>query len=102
MYSFITIPPSCWTNAAHRHGVQSLGTLITEGEKGYTSCLEMLKNHASIGRAVDQLLSVTRYYKFDGWLVNIENPIPPSFVERMIEFLKQVGLDLFIILSIFE
>ncbi|KAI6656431.1 Cytosolic endo-beta-N-acetylglucosaminidase [Oopsacas minuta] len=89
-HSFLTIPPSCWTNSAHKHGVLSLGTLITEGEKGYGICLEILRNQASLNRSVDLILSITRYYGFDGWLVNIENPLPPSLIDRMVEFLKQL------------
>ena len=55
--------------------------------------MEILKSNASLGRAVDQLLSVTKHYAFDGWLVNIENPLPPNLVERMLEFVKQVSLE---------
>lgn len=27
-HHFVTIPPATWTNAAHRHGVLSMGTII--------------------------------------------------------------------------
>ena len=91
--SFVTIPPSSWTNSAHRHSVLCLGTMITEGEKGYLICLEMLKNNAEVGRAVDQLLAVMQYYNFDGWLINIENQLPGSMIDRMVDFLRQVGLN---------
>ena len=91
IFSFLTIPPSCWTNAAHKHSVLCLGTLITEGERGYGLCLEILRNQASMNRTVDQILNVTRYYGFDGWLINIENPLPENLIERMLEFLRQVS-----------
>ena len=44
-----------------------------------------------MNRTVDQILNVTRYYGFDGWLVNIENPLPANLIERMVEFLRQVS-----------
>lgn len=37
-HHFITIPPPSWTNAAHRHGVLSMGTLITEWKDGAKIC----------------------------------------------------------------
>ncbi len=39
-HHFVTIPPPTWTNAAHRHGVLSMGTVITEWEQGYKICYE--------------------------------------------------------------
>lgn len=43
----ITIPPPCWTNAAHRHGVLSMGTLITEWEDGAKMCFRSEIGHFS-------------------------------------------------------
>ena len=37
-HHLITIPPPCWTNVAHRHGVLSMGTFITEWEDGAKRC----------------------------------------------------------------
>ncbi|GBE79054.1 glycoside hydrolase family 85 protein [Sparassis crispa] len=37
----VTIPPSGWTTAAHRHGVKMLGTLIFE-DSGEEDCLRLL------------------------------------------------------------
>lgn len=37
-HHLVTIPPPSWTNAAHRHGVLSMGTLITEWEGGAKMC----------------------------------------------------------------
>jgi len=39
-HNFITIPPPTWTNAAHRHGVLSMGTVITEWKEGGKLCHE--------------------------------------------------------------
>lgn len=37
-HNFLSLPPPCWTNAAHRNGRMSLGTMITEW-KVYTCVL---------------------------------------------------------------
>lgn len=44
-HHFITIPPPSWTNAAHRHGVLSMGTVITEWEDGAKICHRYLPSH---------------------------------------------------------
>ncbi|TSK87482.1 Cytosolic endo-beta-N-acetylglucosaminidase [Bagarius yarrelli] len=37
-HNLVTIPPAMWTNAAHKHGVLSLGTFITEWKEGGEIC----------------------------------------------------------------
>lgn len=41
-HHFITLPPPTWTNAAHRHGVLSMGTIITEWKDGATLCHQLV------------------------------------------------------------
>lgn len=72
---FVTIPPPCWTNSAHTHGVPVLGTLITESDDGAARCSKFLEDTASLETMVNQLVDIAEYYRFDGWLLNIENPI---------------------------
>ena len=72
---FVTIPPPCWTNSAHTHGVPVLGTLITESDDGVARCSKFLEDEASVETMVNQLVDIAEYYRFDGWLLNIENPI---------------------------
>ena len=74
-HNFVTIPPPSWTNTAHKHGVQVLGTVITEWEDGAKRCSEMFSDQYSYQTIVNQLVQIAKYYGFDGWLVNIENPI---------------------------
>ncbi|KAK3728462.1 hypothetical protein QZH41_002324 [Actinostola sp. cb2023] len=74
-HHFVTIPPPCWTNAAHNNGVLVLGTLITEWEDGAQICNEFLEDEHSFKALANQLVDITEYYNFDGWLINIENPI---------------------------
>ena len=75
---FVTIPPPCWTNAAHTHGIPVLGTLITESDDGVAKCSKFLEDASSWETLVNQLVDMAEYYRFDGWLLNIENPIQVS------------------------
>lgn len=77
-HNFVTIPPPCWTNAAHRHGVLSLGTVITEWHDGARLCSELLASEGNVQLFVTKLIAIAEYYNFDGWLINIENPIHVS------------------------
>ncbi len=65
-------------NIAHRHGVLSLGTIITEWQDGAKLCSLLLRDESTALRFADQLISIADYYGFDGWLINIENPIHVS------------------------
>ena len=42
--------------------------------------ISLLSNKFKVTRFAEQLVSLSKYYKFDGWLVNIENPIHVSEV----------------------
>jgi len=74
----VTIPPVCWTHAAHKNGVKILGTFITEWDQGKADTYAMLErfqldeNGKRHFLMVDKLVSVAKYYQFDGWLINIE------------------------------
>ena len=63
---------------AHRHGVLSLGTVITEWQDGVKLCSVLLRDEATAVMFAEQLISIAEYYGFDGWLINIENPIHVS------------------------
>ncbi|KAH9950117.1 glycosyl hydrolase family 85-domain-containing protein [Amylocystis lapponica] len=87
----VTVPPSGWTTAAHRHGVKMLGTLIFEGE-GQQDCLRLLVGclpRSKTGPALPstttalplsphyaRLLAELAYQRgFDGYLLNFECPL---------------------------
>ena len=63
---------------AHRHGVLSLGTVITEWQEGARLCSLLLKDESTVVTFAEKLIAIAEYYGFDGWLVNIENPIHVS------------------------
>ncbi|KAF9980304.1 hypothetical protein BGZ75_008582 [Mortierella antarctica] len=85
----IGIPPPVWTNAAHRNGVRSIGTIITEWLPGVLETDEMVSGPDQVladaegndtvdrrwfSRAyADKLVDMAVYYKFDGWFINIES-----------------------------
>jgi len=51
------------------------GTIITEWDDGKARCEKLLKDEQTYKAFADQLVKIAQYYKFDGWLVNIENKI---------------------------
>ncbi|ESN99651.1 hypothetical protein HELRODRAFT_84071, partial [Helobdella robusta] len=85
-HNFVTIPPACWIDASHKHGVPILGTLITEWDDGVQLCSQFLKNDDVMEKFVKKLVDITLYYNFDGWLLNIENKL--DFIERMLNFVE--------------
>ncbi|XP_013403373.1 cytosolic endo-beta-N-acetylglucosaminidase [Lingula anatina] len=87
---FITIPPPGWTNAAHRHGVPMLGTLITEWDDGASRCRSFLSSEKAYMDLVKRMVEIATFCNFDGWLVNIENEIKKDEVGHLIEFVRQL------------
>ncbi len=67
-----------------------LGTFITEWELGAKECNILLSSQHSIQTAVSRLVEISDYYGFDGWFINIENPLQPSIekVGKMKEFVE--------------
>ncbi|XP_050475902.1 uncharacterized protein LOC126866405 [Bombus huntii] len=84
-HHFITVPPFGWINVAHNHGVKVLGTVITEREGIWDVILE---SQEEVRRFADALILVAKFYKFDGWLLNVENTIKSEQVNNLIYFVK--------------
>ncbi|KAM6403697.1 cytosolic endo-beta-N-acetylglucosaminidase [Rhynochetos jubatus] len=90
----VTIPPVCWTNAAHRNGVPVLGTFITEWTDGEKLCEAFLAGGAEAYRAVsEQLARIARHYGFDGWLVNVENALSAAAAGNLPPFLRHLTAE---------
>ncbi|XP_064172057.1 cytosolic endo-beta-N-acetylglucosaminidase [Anguilla rostrata] len=87
-HNMVTIPPVVWTNAAHRHGVLVLGTFITEWTDGGKMCELFLAEEESYRTAADKLVQIAHCYGFDGWLINIENPLSANAVKNTPLFLR--------------
>ncbi|XP_009122391.1 cytosolic endo-beta-N-acetylglucosaminidase 2 isoform X2 [Brassica rapa] len=89
-HSLVTIPPPCWTNTAHRHGVKVLGTFITEWDEGKATCKEMLATKESAQMYAERLAELATSLGFDGWLINIENEIDKEQVPILMEFVSHL------------
>jgi endo-beta-N-acetylglucosaminidase D len=84
-HQLLTIPPTVWTNAAHKNGVPSLGTVClnwAENTDRYTEdeVAAFLtptpsnpdKSKIYLEEAIELLLAIKNYYAFDGYLFNLE------------------------------
>ncbi|KAL0719671.1 hypothetical protein Bca4012_068995 [Brassica carinata] len=89
-HSLVTIPPPCWTNTAHRHGVKVLGTFITEWDEGKATCNEMLATKESAQMYAERLAELASSLGFDGWLINIENEIDEEQIPNLKEFVSHL------------
>eukprot|EP00899_Mesostigma_viride_P000221 jgi/Mesvir1/1019/Mv17552-RA.1 len=87
-HDLVTIPPPAWTVTAHRHGTLSLGTFVTEFDRGAAVCREFLASDTRVEALVHRLTQVARYFGFDGWLVNIENIVAAEQVPRLVYFVQ--------------
>ncbi|KAG8085246.1 hypothetical protein GUJ93_ZPchr0010g10058 [Zizania palustris] len=86
----VTLPPPCWINAGHLHGVKVLGTFIAEWEKGAEICKEMLATEASAKMYAGKLAELAAYLRFDGWLINIEAKLDKEFIDNLEVFVKHL------------
>eukprot|EP01135_Chromosphaera_perkinsii_P006268 Nk52_evm1s484 gene=Nk52_evmTU1s484 len=88
-HAFVTIPPPTWTNAAHRGGTRMLGTFIIEGDKnGADMATKLFPDKKSAQRVADQLIAISAYYGFDGYLLNIEKSIPRTKLPNLLYFVQ--------------
>lgn len=87
-HKLVTIPPYGWINAAHNHGVKILGTLITESTDGQQVWQRVLSNRSETKKFADALVRLAKFYKFEGWLLNVENEIEASKIDDLIYFVN--------------
>ncbi|KAL4424425.1 hypothetical protein ABPG77_005668, partial [Micractinium sp. CCAP 211/92] len=87
-HHLVTIPPPGWIDAAHTHGVRVLGTLITEWEAGAAACAELFGSPEAAADAAEALARIAACYGFEGWLINIENEVPPGHIPNLLHFLR--------------
>ncbi|CAL4091185.1 unnamed protein product, partial [Meganyctiphanes norvegica] len=74
----------------HLHSLIHFGTFITEWKPGATICEKLLENDETLNRAVQNLVKIAQHYKFEGWLINIENEIKPHQVDQLVKFSKML------------
>ncbi|CEF68676.1 Cytosolic endo-beta-N-acetylglucosaminidase [Strongyloides ratti] len=93
-HHFISIPPKVWIDQGHAHGVKVLGTLITEYKDGFLLCNELFTFNSNIDNLIKCLVKLTKLCNFDGWLINIENPLIDGKVDQMWSFLEVLTSEL--------
>eukprot|EP00912_Choanoflagellata_sp_UC4_P002458 UC4_evm2s1556 len=89
-HKLVTIPPPCWTNVGHRNGTRVLGTFITEWERGAMICEKVFGTLFKAEELATRLACIAKYYGFDGWLINIENPLKAAYIPNVQAFLKRL------------
>ena len=70
--------------------LQILGTFITEWEAGSILCELLLWTEQSAEAAALQLANIAAFYGFDGWLLNIENPVLHRLIPNLLHFIRWV------------
>ncbi|KAI3638390.1 hypothetical protein MIR68_004001 [Amoeboaphelidium protococcarum] len=92
-HHFLTIPPVVWTSCAHKNGVQCLGTIIVEHEAGTEQILRLIYgdtfggNETVCAETAAKLVQIAQYFRFDGYLVNVESPIESRHVDKLLQWL---------------
>lgn len=92
-FGMLNLPNSGYTNAAHKNGVKSLGTIfLSENDRGpqtYTELLEQDENGSyPVAR---KLVELAQWYGFDGYFINQEEPqVAPADIPRYKQFLKTI------------
>ncbi|KAI3379377.1 hypothetical protein SNEBB_005470 [Seison nebaliae] len=81
-HSFITLPPIGWINAAHNTDTAILGTFIVERHEVLE---EICKNFDKIAHKLDE---ITKKFKLQGWLFNIECDGTQTDMMLFFQFLK--------------
>ncbi|MCL7046274.1 hypothetical protein MKW94_021153, partial [Papaver nudicaule] len=89
-HNLVTIPPPCWVNTAHTHGVQVLGTFIAEWDEGKLVCNELLATKESAQMYAERLSKLAVALGFDGWLINIEVKLDVKQIPNMKEFVNHL------------
>ncbi|KAK9159180.1 hypothetical protein Scep_005754 [Stephania cephalantha] len=90
-HNLVTVPPPCWTNAAHKHGVKVLGTFITEWEKGRAICDKLLSTKESARMYAERLTELAASLGFDGWLINMEVNLDAGQIPYLKEFVTHLS-----------
>ena len=67
--------------------VQVLGTLITEWDAGRKECEAFLATDETAEHTARQLARIAAYFRFDGWLLNVENELNAALTPRLLFFI---------------
>lgn len=90
-HSLVTLPPPCWINTAHRHGVKVLGTFLTEWDEGRVICDKLLSTKESAHMYAEYLTELAVALGFDGWLINMEVKLDLGQIPNLKEFVNHLN-----------
>ncbi|CAA0834429.1 Cytosolic endo-beta-N-acetylglucosaminidase 1 [Striga hermonthica] len=90
-HSLVTLPPPCWVNTAHRHGVKVLGTFIMEWDEGKKLADKLLLTKDSAQMYAERLTELAVVLGFDGWLINMEVTLDPEQIPNLKEFVSHLS-----------
>ncbi|EXB29265.1 Cytosolic endo-beta-N-acetylglucosaminidase [Morus notabilis] len=89
-HNLVALPPPCWTNTAHLHGVKVLGTFITEWDEGRVIANKLLSTKESSQMYAERLAELAVALGFDGWLLNMEVSLGASKIPNLKEFVSHL------------
>ncbi|MGN6276347.1 MAG: endo-beta-N-acetylglucosaminidase [Solirubrobacterales bacterium] len=70
-HHLLSVPPTVWTDAAHRNGVSVLGTVTGDCSLCGAQMNELFEKHPKA--AEERLYQLATAYGFDGWMIDVEN-----------------------------
>ncbi|XP_024995721.1 cytosolic endo-beta-N-acetylglucosaminidase 1-like [Cynara cardunculus var. scolymus] len=89
-HNLVTLPPPCWVNAAHKHGVKVLGTFIVEWEEGRLIAEQFLATTEVTQLYAERLSELAVALGFDGWLINMEVELDIGRIPILKEFISHL------------
>ncbi|KAD7480230.1 hypothetical protein E3N88_03366 [Mikania micrantha] len=89
-HNLVTLPPPCWVNAAHKHGVKVLGTFIVEWDEGKVIAEQFLATTAVAKMYAERLSELAVALGFDGWLINMEVSLNVEKIPILKEFVSHL------------
>eukprot|EP01134_Creolimax_fragrantissima_P002242 CFRG2242T1 len=87
-HHLVTIPPTAIIAQCRKNCVACLGTFITEWGAGSKVCSRFLSTRKSARNVATSMSLACVRFGFDGWLLNIENPIEESLMSNLIYFIQ--------------
>ncbi|KAK1409381.1 hypothetical protein QVD17_35907 [Tagetes erecta] len=89
-HNLVTLPPPCWINAAHKHGVKVLGTFIVEWDEGRVIAEQFLATTEVAKMYAERLSELAVALGFDGWLINMEVSLNVEKIPILKEFVSHL------------
>lgn len=87
----VMLPSAPWVNAAHRNGVQVIGSVFFAPTAfgGNTATIQSFLEKDASGNFISahKLVEIATYYGFDGWLINQETSTTLEVANTMREFM---------------